>query len=93
MHLFCLCRFPLIFTNIYINLCEKSHFLLLFLKLFVLKTYFKHQFDFFGMSFQMCSIDIDAIENHVHPLHIIVDRNQEFIFLSKPFHIHEQKIS
>ena len=28
----------------------------------------------------LCSIDVDANENYVHPFHIIVDRNQGFIF-------------
>ena len=27
------------------------------------------------------SIDVDIIENHMHPLNLIVDRNLEFIFL------------
>ena len=50
---------------------------------------------FFGTSlFYLSSIDVNTIENHVHHLHIIIDRNQEFIFFSlKPFRIHKQKIS
>ena len=41
----------------------------------------------------LSSTDIDTIENHVHPLYIIVDRNQEFIFFSlKTFCIQERKI-
>ena len=28
-------------------------------------------------------IGVDTIENHVHPLHIIVDRNQETILYSQ----------
>ena len=42
-----------------------------------------------------CSIstDVDTIENHVHPLYIIVDRNQEFIISLKTFCIKEQNIS
>ena len=40
------------------------------------------------------STDVDTIEDHVHPFHIIMDRNEEFIFfLWKPFRIQEQKIS
>ena len=40
------------------------------------------------------SIDVDIIENYVHPLYIIVDRNQEFNFSSlKTFCPKEQKIS
>ena len=36
---------------------------------------------FFGTSlFYLSSIDVNTIENHVHHLHIIIDRNQEFIF-------------
>ena len=62
MHLFSLCWFPLIFTNININLCEKVPF-----RVF----YFWYLF----------SIDIDIIENHGHPLYILVYRNQQFIFL------------
>ena len=55
MHLFCLYPFPLIFTNININLSEKKcHFLLLLpLKIvFVIdrKAYFKPNLIFFGMS-------------------------------------------
>ena len=54
------------------------------------KAYFKHQFDSFWnatvFSFSyLFSIDICTIENHVHPLHIIVDRNQEFIYVY--FHV------
>ena len=50
------------------------------------KAYFKQQFDSFWnaavFSFSyLSSIDICTIENHVHPLHIIVDRNQEFIYV------------
>ena len=48
-------------------------------------AYFKRQFDFFGTSLfyfpYMSSIDIDTIGNHVHPLYLIVDRNQECIFV------------
>ena len=29
----------------------------------------------------LSDIDIDTTENHVHSLYIIVDRNQEFIFI------------
>ena len=54
---------------------------------------------FFGTS--QCSVShiclslMLMIRNHVHSLHIIVDRNQEFqnFFSMKPFHIHEGKIS
>ena len=28
----------------------------------------------------LSSINVDAIENHMHPFHITVDRNQQFIF-------------
>ena len=42
----------------------------------------------------LSSIDIDTIENNVHPFHVIVDRNQGFIFFSlRPFCIHEWRIS
>ena len=47
------------------------------------KAYLKHQFwnaAVFSFSY-LFSIDICIIENHVHPLHIIVDRNQEFIYV------------
>ena len=49
------------------------------------KAYFKCQFDFFWdvtvfYFWYRSSIDVDTIEYHVHPLHIIVVRNQEFFF-------------
>ena len=64
------------------------------------KAYFKRQFDFFWNVTVICSsylssIDVDTIENHVHPLYVIVDRNEEFVdfFSLKTFRIHERKIS
>ena len=40
----------------------------------------------------LSSTDVDIIENQVHPLYIIVDRNQEFFFPLTAFRIHKQKI-
>ena len=54
---------------------------------------------FFGTSqcsdSHICLSLMLMIRNHVHSLHIIVDRNQEFqnFFSMKPFHIHKRKIS
>ena len=103
MHLFCLCRLPLIFTNININLCEKkvSCFVIIVFENCVSLTgrpisnayliFFRTALFYFTY---LSSIDVDTLENHEHPLHIITDRNQEFIFFSlKPFHIHKRKIS
>ena len=33
---------------------------------------------FFYLEHHSASIDVDAIENHVNPMHIIIDMNQEF---------------
>ena len=82
MHLFCLCWFPLIFINTIINLCEKK------CRFFVIVA-FKNCFSLTGrpisnanlISFGMpvfyfsdlSFIDGDTIENHLHPLYIIVD--------------------
>ena len=80
---------------------KKCNFLL-FLKIMFhwQEAYFKRQCDFFFGTSQ-CSVShiclslMLMIRNHVHSLHIIVDRNQEFqnFFSMKPFHIHERKIS
>ena len=88
--------------NIIINLCEKSVIFCYccFWKMCFIdrKAYFKHHLYFFGnitvFYFSYLSlIDIDTIGNHVHNLHIIVDRNQEFAFFSlKPFQINKRKI-
>ena len=88
--MFCLCRLPLIFTSINIKLREKRViFCCCFWKLCFIdrKTYFKSQFDFFFFLnitetyfSYLSSTDVDTIENHVLHFHVIVDRNQGFIF-------------
>ena len=103
MHLFCLYPFPLIFTNININLSEKK------VSFFVIVAFencfchwqeglFQTQFDFFGnvtlfyFSY-LFFIDTDIIENHVHLLYAIVDGNQEFFSSLKTFCLHKWKIT
>ena len=77
-----------------------------FLLLLFLKNVFRRQEGWFQMPIcffflnitvfyfsYLSFVDVDTIENDLNPLHIIADKNQEFIFLLKPFHIHEWKIS
>ena len=86
-HTYCLCQFPLILTNININLCEKKVLFIVFENCFSLtgrpisspNSIFLELMVFYFL--YLFSIDIDIIENHVHPLYITVDKNQEFIFL------------
>ena len=88
MHLFRLCQFPLIFTNININLCEKvSFFVIVVFGNCVSLTgrpISNANSIFIGTSqcsiFHICLPLMLNIENHVLPLHIIVDRNQVSIF-------------
>ena len=88
MHLFCLCQFPFIFTNIMINLCGKkvSFFVIVVFENCVSLTgrpilnanSFCWNITVFYFSY-LSSTDINTIENCVHPLHII-NRNQDFLF-------------
>ena len=82
-HLFCLCRFPLICTNININLCEES-------VIFCYSSFWKLCFNdisnansfFWNVTVQLRISVFHGRwyhENHVHSLHLIIDRNQVFI--------------
>ena len=70
------------------NLYEKSAVYCCFRKLCYIdrNPFFKPQFNFFfwasvfNFSYLIFN-DVDIIENQVHPLYIIADRNQKFIFL------------
>ena len=97
-HLFCLCRFSLIFTNININLCEES-------VIFCYSSFWKLCFNYISNAnsfFWNVTVQFRISvfhgrwyhENHVHSLHMIIDRNQVFIFFSlRPFRIYERKIT
>ena len=97
-HLFCLCRFSLIFTNININLCEES-------VIFCYSSFWKLCFNYISNANSFSwnvtvQFRISVFhgrwyhENHVHSLHMIIDRNQVFIFFSlRPFRIYERKIT
>ena len=37
------------------------------------------------------STDVDTIEDHVHPFHIIMDRNEEFIFFYGNYFVFKNK--
>ena len=83
------------FTNIDINLCEKSIVFCRFQKLCHIKrkVYLNPNslcLELHGILFLMSLMSlifliflIDIIENQVHPVYVIGDRNQEFIFLHR----------